>query len=100
MEKTIKIVVKTFFGLEEVLQEELNELGYESTEKLNRAVQLTGTWKDVYRINLHARCALSVLVELRTFQLKEENDLQILIDSRLSNILCTKEKKKRRKAKR
>lgn len=75
MEKTIKIVVKTFFGLEEVLQEELNELGYKSTERLNRAVQLTGTWKDVYRINLHARCALSVLVELRTFLLRDENDL-------------------------
>jgi putative N6-adenine-specific DNA methylase len=75
MEKTIKIVVKTFFGLEEVLQEELKELGYESTEKLNRAVQLTGTWKDVYHINLFARCALSVLVELRSFQISEENDL-------------------------
>jgi putative N6-adenine-specific DNA methylase len=75
MEKSIKIVVKTFFGLEEVLQEELKELGYESTEKLNRAVQLTGTWKDVYRINLFARCALSVLVELRSFQISEENDL-------------------------
>jgi putative N6-adenine-specific DNA methylase len=71
----MNIVVKTFFGLEEVLQEELAELGYAKTEKLNRAVRLEGTWKDVYFLNLHLRCALTVLVELRTFQLKEENDL-------------------------
>ena len=71
----ITIVVKTFFGLEEVLQEELAELGYKETEKLNRAVRLKGTWKDVYYLNLHVRCALSVLVELRTFQIRTEDDL-------------------------
>ena len=71
----MNIVVKTFFGLEEVLQEELAELGYTDTEKLSRAVRLKGTWKDVYYLNLHTRCALSVLVELRTFQLKHEDDL-------------------------
>ena len=42
MEKTIKIVVKTFFGLEEVLQEELKELGYETTEKLKRECVVSG----------------------------------------------------------
>lgn len=71
----ITIVVKTFFGLEEVLQEELAELGYKETEKLNRAVRLRGTWKDVYYLNLHTRCALSILVELLTFQLRTEEDL-------------------------
>jgi putative N6-adenine-specific DNA methylase len=71
----MNIVVKTFFGLEDVLQEELSELGYTETEKLNRAVRLKGTWKDIYYLNLHLRCALSVLVELHTFQLREENDL-------------------------
>ena len=71
----MKIVVKTFFGLEEVLQEELAELGYATTEKLNRAVRLEGDWKDVYFLNLNLRCALTVLVELHTFQIKEEKDL-------------------------
>lgn len=71
----ITIVLKTFFGLEDVLSEELAELGYPETEKLNRAVKVKGTWDDVYFLNLHARCAISVLVELRTFQLKEEKDL-------------------------
>ncbi len=75
MKQMINIVVKTFYGLEEALQEELAELGYKETQKLNRAVGLKGTWKDVYFLNLHARCALSVLVELHTFQLKTEDDL-------------------------
>jgi putative N6-adenine-specific DNA methylase len=51
MKEHMNIVVKTFFGLEDVLQEELAELGYPKTEKLNRAVKLEGTWKDVYFLN-------------------------------------------------
>lgn len=71
----LTIVVKTFYGLEEVLESELLELGYNVKERLNRAVKLEGDWKDVYYINLHARCAISVLVELRTFEIKTEKDL-------------------------
>lgn len=75
MKEMINIVVKTFYGLEEALQDELKELGFTETQKLNRAVSLKGTWKDVYFLNLHTRCALAVLVELHTFQLKTEDDL-------------------------
>lgn len=69
------LVLKTFYGLEQALKEELEELGYENIEVLNRAVRLKGTWNDVYKLNLYSRCALSVLVELSTFQLKEDRDL-------------------------
>lgn len=71
----MNIVVKTFYGLEDVLCEELTELGYKDLEKLNRAVRLKGEWKDVYFLNLHLRCALTVLVELRQFTIREEKDL-------------------------
>lgn len=71
----LTITVKTFFGLEEVLTEELEELGYTVTEKLNRAVQVKGTWKDVYFLNLRLRCAISVLVEIRKFKIKNEDEL-------------------------
>lgn len=71
----LNIVVKTFYGLEEVLESELIELGYQPKERLNRAVKLEGTWQDVYFLNLHCRCAINVLVELRTFQIKQEKDL-------------------------
>ena len=71
----IKITIKTVFGLEEVLKEELAELGYSDVEILNRAVQLEGTWRDVYFFNLHLRCAIAVLVEIDKFRIKNEDDL-------------------------
>ncbi len=69
------ITLKTFYGLERILTEELIELGYESPVSLNRAVQVKGTWEDVYRLNLHARCAISVLVEIAKFDIRKEDDL-------------------------
>lgn len=61
--------------MEQVLQEELNELGYSKVELMNRAVRIEGTWRDVYFLNLHLRCALAVLVELATFDIRDEQDL-------------------------
>lgn len=71
----LTITLKTFFGLEEVLKEELNELGFADVKVLNRAVQVKGSWKDVYFLNLHIRTALSVLVEIAKFELRHEDDL-------------------------
>lgn len=69
------ITLKTFYGLEEVLSEELLELGYTDVKILNRAVQISGTWKDVYYLNLHTRCAISVLAEVAKFTIRHEDDL-------------------------
>lgn len=74
MEK-LTITVKTFYGLEQVLLEELTELGYRDAIALNRAVQLTGTWRDVYYLNYHLRCALTVLVQIGQFTIRKEDDL-------------------------
>ena len=69
------ITIKTIFGLEDALVDELNELGFTKTDRLNRAVQLKGTWRDVYYLNLHLRCAISVLVEVKVFKIRDEEDL-------------------------
>ncbi len=74
-EGALIITVKTLFGLEEVLKEELAELGYTSAVILNRAVQLKGDWRDVYYLNVHLRCAISVLVEVKKFNIRDEDDL-------------------------
>lgn len=74
-DKMLVITMKTFFGFEEVLQEELAELGFVESTKLNRAVQVMGKWRDVYYLNVHLRCALSVLVEVKKFRIREEDDL-------------------------
>ncbi len=71
----LTITLKTVYGLEEVLSDELKELGFSETKILNRAVQVKGTWKDVYYLNLHIRCAISVLVQVETFFIKHEDDL-------------------------
>lgn len=71
----LKITLKTFFGMEDVLIDELNELGFEVDEKLNRAVQMTGSWNDVYYLNTHVRCAISILVEIASFRIKHEDEL-------------------------
>ena len=69
------ITLKCFFGFEETLKEELLEYGYDQIEILNRAVQIRGTWKDVYYLNLHSRCSISILVEIASFKIKTKNDL-------------------------
>jgi len=73
--KQLVITIKTFYGFEEVLREELAELGFPDGQKLNRAVQITGNWRDVYFLNVHLRCALSVLVEVKKFRIRNEDDL-------------------------
>ncbi|MCO5259842.1 MAG: THUMP domain-containing protein [Crocinitomicaceae bacterium] len=69
------ITIKTLYGLEDVLKEELEELGFFNIKLLNRAVQLEATWKDVYFLNLHLRCALAILVEIAFFRIRDEQDL-------------------------
>ncbi len=71
----LNITLKCGFGFEETLAEELNEMGYEQTQIMNRAVRIIGTWKDVYYLNLHVRCAISVLVELDHFFIRSDEDL-------------------------
>ncbi len=71
----LTITLKTIFGLEQVLSEELIELGFAKPEVLNRAVQVRGAWKDVYFLNLHVRCAIAVLVRVDSFFIRDEDDL-------------------------
>lgn len=73
--KDLTITVKTLYGFEDILTEELNELGYQEVEKSNRSVQLKGSWKDVYRLNYLCRLAIAVLVEIDRFHIHNENDL-------------------------
>ena len=73
--KDLVITVKTLFGFEELLKDELNELGYDNIDILNRAVQLNGDWEDVYRLNYRCRLAISVLVKVHSFNIYKEDDL-------------------------
>lgn len=73
--RKLSITLKTVFGLEEAVMQELEELGYTGMVAANRAVYLKGDWNDVYHLNLHCRCVISVLVKIADFELRNEDDL-------------------------
>lgn len=74
-QEQLTITIKTFYGLEPVLAEELESLGFSDPVQLNRAVQVKGNWRDVYFLNYNLRCAISVLVEIDSFKIRHEDDL-------------------------
>ena len=74
MEK-FEIIVTTLFGLEEVLANELKELGAEDIEVLSRAVSIKGDTAMLYKCNLHLRTAVKVLKPISTFYANNEKQL-------------------------
>ncbi len=52
MKSSFNMVAKTQFGLEEVLAEELRNLGAEEVEAHNRAVSFRGDLEKLYKANL------------------------------------------------
>lgn len=71
----MEIIAKTMEGLEEVLANEIEELGGTHIEKLRRAVRYRGELDLVYRSNIWLRTALRVLVPIDEFQVMDENAL-------------------------
>ncbi|AUZ05921.1 ribosomal RNA large subunit methyltransferase L [Vitreoscilla sp. C1] len=60
----LKIFITCPRGLESVLVDELNALSLQYIHTVDGGVDCTGSWKQVYQINLHSRVASRVLVEL------------------------------------
>ena len=71
----MQIVVKTLFGLEEMLAEELTGLGAASPVIVNRAVKIEGDMEMLYRINYRCRTAMSVLMPVASFRIGSDRDL-------------------------
>ena len=71
----MKIIAKTFAGLEAVLTEELRALGAHRVEPGTRAVTFEGDSALLYRANLWLRTALRLLVPFRSFKTKHEKHL-------------------------
>jgi putative N6-adenine-specific DNA methylase len=70
--ENIKIQIKTFFGLEAVLAEEIKKLGGRNVELKNRAVNCEGDLGFLYKINYSARTALKILVPIEEFKAYNE----------------------------
>ncbi len=71
----MKLVVKTSFGLEDLLVEELKSLGAENVEKGVRVAIVEGDQRLMYKINLWSRIALRVLKPIKKFPVKSEHQL-------------------------
>ncbi len=71
----MKLVAKTLFGLEDVLEQELNDLGVTETLINNRAVLFEGNLDTVYRVNYLSRLTLSLLVSVDEFKISSAQDL-------------------------
>ncbi|MDY6025342.1 class I SAM-dependent RNA methyltransferase [Bergeyella zoohelcum] len=67
------IQIKTFFGLEEVLAQEIKQLGGKSIEIKNRAVNCVGDLGFLYKINYSLRTALKILVPISSFKAFNEH---------------------------
>ncbi|WP_255038779.1 THUMP domain-containing class I SAM-dependent RNA methyltransferase [Lacihabitans soyangensis] len=70
-----EIVATTLMGLENVLMQELTNLGAQNIEKLRRAVRFVGDDELLYKANLSARTALRFLVPIEDFSAENEAEL-------------------------
>jgi len=75
MENELKIIAKTSFGLEDVLIEELKQLGVTKFEKGIRAVIFYGDKEVLYKANLWLRTASRLIVPFQEFTIKNDADL-------------------------
>ena len=66
--KNFKLIAKTFSGLENVLAEEIKEIGSKDVKTGKRAVFYEGNLEMIYKSNYYLRCALRVLKEIDNFQ--------------------------------
>ena len=71
----MKLIVKTLEGLEDVLYDELINLGADNAERVNRAVILEGDKKLLYKAHLKLRTAIKILVFMEEFVIQNEKDL-------------------------
>lgn len=71
----LKFTAKTLFGFEQLLANELEQIGAQNIELLNRAVSFEGDTELMYRANLCCRTALRILIPIATFQAHNEKHL-------------------------
>ncbi len=71
----MKYIVKTFQGLEPVLEKELEVLGASEITLLKRAVSFEGDQTVLYKANLYLRTALRILHPIHEFEASNEEEL-------------------------
>ena len=75
MENNFEMLAKTFYGMEEILAEELLQLGASNIRKGNRLVHFVGDKGFMYKANLCLRTALKILKPFHEFSAENEAEL-------------------------
>ena len=75
MNKEFQMLAKTFKGLEQVLAEELIELGANNVQIERRAVSFTGDKRMLYSANFCLRTASRILVPIANFKAKTTDEI-------------------------
>ena len=70
-----EMVAKTFMGLEEILAQELTELGANNVVKGCRVVTFTGDKALMYKANFSLRTAIRVLKPIKHFEAKSADEV-------------------------
>lgn len=74
-EKVYDLIATTVFGLESVVKEECEKLGFENITVSNGKVEFTGGQKEIARANLWLRSSERVLIKLAEFEALTYDDL-------------------------
>ncbi|UKM64013.1 THUMP domain-containing protein [Flavobacteriaceae bacterium GSB9] len=75
MEENFNMVAKTLFGFEDLLENELKQLGAQSIKKGVRNVAFVGDKGFMYKANLGLRTAIKILKPIHSFSVNNEKDL-------------------------
>ncbi|MEM9362240.1 MAG: THUMP domain-containing protein [Bacteroidota bacterium] len=75
MAENFRMLAKTFYGFEELLVQELKELGAGKVEQGVRSVSFEGDLGFLYKANLCLRTALKIFKPISTFRVFNEKDL-------------------------
>ena len=81
MEEKFELIAKTFQGLEEVLAQELTELGADDIQIGRRMVSFSGDREMMYRANFCLRTAVRILKPIKHFEAKGADDVYEAVKS-------------------
>ena len=83
-----QIIAKTFMGLEQVLAQELTELGANNIEIGRRMVSFTGNKEMMYRANFQLHTAIRILKPIARFKARSAEDMYNEARSTGASIFC------------
>ena len=75
MEKEFELIAKTFMGLEQVLAQELIQLGANNVQIGRRVVTFTGDKEIMYRANFQLHTAIRILKPIIHFKATSADDM-------------------------